>query len=529
MNGPRKPREPESITAPPQSSDEEEDYRHDSDSDDDDADADNRYKDIRPTRFSNAQSSPQTSGTRQSTREKSKPQARQRSFIRSSQKDTPSSSASSKRSAEDIAPGASDHLKDPFGFSKNKKTNSVTYGKPPQSKSSQGALRKSRSKFPAQHRENNAGRFSKRVETSPDPKDIRPFMRPESLSPEKIKPSKTFVRPPSLSGSSPIRDIKKPVFRNGSLSPDESPSQNQFKRHDLDESGVAVEAKTNSRPGRIKKSTVPKTKRRKLSQESVADEFLERPSFKLHALDDLDDIDDLDTSDGNVFSMFESKGSDDEIDDVSMHNLPNATAKCPMCHEAVDAELLKKHSDHGRMSIKKQTAFCRLHKRRAAMDSGSRKGYPGINWKTLDKRLDKHQDLLKEILEGTRQSHYREVLRENVEMGKNRTLLKTDDSLTPGYYGPRGLRVMTEYIMRTLSSIVRKRAVEDRLVSARGYTGYVQTVLVPELAVRLIMEDMDVAEEDARNVMLESIEVGELLYEDAGDVIAGVSDEEDMP
>ncbi|KAG4218367.1 hypothetical protein PC116_g33153 [Phytophthora cactorum] len=42
------------------------------------------------------------------------------------------------------------------------------------------------------------------------------------------------------------------------------------------------------------------------------------------------------------------------------------------------------------------------------------------------------------------------------------------------------------------------------------------------------MEDMGVTEEDARGIMLESIEVGELLYEDSGDVIAGISDEEEI-
>ena len=82
--------------------------------------------------------------------------------------------------------------------------------------------------------------------------------------------------------------------------------------------------------------------------------------------------------------------------------------------------------------------------------------------------------------------------------------------------------------MRTLSTVVRKRAIEDRLVSARGYTGYVQTVLVPELAVRLIMEDMGVPEKTAREILRDSIEIGELLYEDVGDVIVNMSEEEDM-
>ncbi|KAI2781661.1 RTC4-like domain-containing protein [Daldinia loculata] len=513
MNRLGKNREPESITAPPQSSDEEEDYRqrqsdhnslHDSDSDNNDS----RYKDIKPTIFS------------------------------SSQRGGPSSSAGSKRSSEDVALEAGNHFTNEYDILRNKKNKPTiarrvkTYG----SRSSQPgpsqrrASQKSGPKSSVSQLENDSRKSFRPFKTSPSPEGIRSpparrFIKPESISPEKTKPSKAFIKPSSLSGSSPSRDTKKPIFRRGSLSSDESLSKSKPKKLGPEESNAAVEAKPTLPPGRIKKSMRSKNKKRKSLHEPAVDEFSQRPAFKLHALDDLDDLAD---SDDMVPDVFGSKGSDDEAGDVSIQSPLAITARCPMCHEVVDAELLAKHSDHGRMNIKKQAAFCRLHKRRAALDSGARKGYPKINWEKLNTRLDMYQGLLKEILEGTRQSHYRELLRENVEAGKNRTLLKTDDSLTPGYYGPHGLRVMTEYILRTLSSVIRKRAVEDRLVSARGYTGYVQAVLVPELAVRLIMEDLDIAEEKARDIMLESIDVGELLYEDSGDVIAGVSDEEEI-
>jgi len=47
--------------------------------------------------------------------------------------------------------------------------------------------------------------------------------------------------------------------------------------------------------------------------------------------------------------------------------------------------------------------------------------------------------------------------------------------------------------------------VQDKLVSARGHTTYVQAVLVPELAVQLIMEDMSVNQEEARAVLMDSV------------------------
>ncbi|XDG06911.1 hypothetical protein ABKA04_006526 [Annulohypoxylon sp. FPYF3050] len=282
-----------------------------------------------------------------------------------------------------------------------------------------------------------------------------------------------------------------------------------------------------TKPTRQSKRKVSKNSKAKIEQgspEPKLEESPQKPKFKLHALDELDCLDD---NDDKFADVYEDSDWAEEKGDVTIDDPDATTTKCPMCHEVVDAELLAKYSGRGRMNIKKQTAFCRLHKRQTALNSRSQNGYPKINWETLDTRLKVHQDFLRAILEGTQQSHYRDILEENVESGKNRTLLKTEDSLTPGYYGPRGLRAMTEYIMRTLSSVVRKRAIEDRLVSARGYTGYVQAVLVPELTTRLIMEDMDVPEKDARKIMQDSIEVGELLYEDVGDVIAGISDEEE--
>ena len=56
-------------------------------------------------------------------------------------------------------------------------------------------------------------------------------------------------------------------------------------------------------------------------------------------------------------------------------------------------------------------------------------------------------------------------------------------------------------------------------MAARGYSLYVQAVLVPELATRLVMEDMGVGEKAARGILKESSWVGDLLCEDEGDVV----------
>ncbi|KAI1372726.1 hypothetical protein F4677DRAFT_431925 [Hypoxylon crocopeplum] len=549
MSRGRKVREPESIDAPPQSSDDEDYLRLRptpenglQDSDDDDGDK-KRGVDIKPTVFSIAQlPSSQISNTRRSTRERSKPSSQNEKVGGGYQRDEPSSSAGSKRSAEDPVSEMGSHLTDSYGFfnKKSKTTNTrraTTYGsKSSQPKSSQSrSSQKSapRSSAPQLNTRSPPGKSFKHYDAGLSPENVRSppargFIKPRNVSPERTKPSKAFIKPMSSPGSSPSRDTRRPVFRHRGSPLDDSPEKSKIKLYDPDDgSDAAAETKPSigQRSSRAKRPRRPKARKRQGSPDPVKDEFSQRPAFKLHALDDLDYLDD---SDDELAAVFEDKVSDDEVSDATSDSPIADAARCPMCHDVVDAGLLAKYSDRGRMNIKKQAAFCRLHKRQTALDSRSQKGYPKIDWETLDTRFAKHQGFLRGILEGTRQSHYSDILKENVESGKNRTLLKTEDSLTPGYYGPRGLRAMTEYIMRTFSSVVRKRAVEDRLVSARGYTGYVQTVLVPELAVRLIMEDMDVTEEDARNIMQDSIEVGELLYEEAGDVIAGASDEEGM-
>ena len=57
---------------------------------------------------------------------------------------------------------------------------------------------------------------------------------------------------------------------------------------------------------------------------------------------------------------------------------------------------------------------------------------------------------------------------------------------------------------------MRAVSVTDELV-ARDVSAYVQMVLVPELATRLVMEDKGVDEERARDVMEESTALGMLV------------------
>jgi hypothetical protein len=189
--------------------------------------------------------------------------------------------------------------------------------------------------------------------------------------------------------------------------------------------------------------------------------------------------------------------------------------RCPMCNQPVDQEDLRKLGD---MNTRQQEKFCRSHQIRDAQDDWELKGYPLIDWSKLNSRISKHHSFIKEVINGAN-SHYREVLNEIVRAGKDRNLLKSTSNLTPGYYGSRGLQVISENIMQKFTPLLKKRVVKDRLMAARGVTGFVQSVLVPEVTVLLIIEDMGIDIEEAREVLKDSVGVGELIHEEVRDVI----------
>ena len=66
---------------------------------------------------------------------------------------------------------------------------------------------------------------------------------------------------------------------------------------------------------------------------------------------------------------------------------------------------------------------------------------------------------------------------------------------------------------------LRRLAASDKLISSGGVSRYVQAVLVPELAVLLIKDDMKVDEEKAREVLRDSVDIGNLLNEEEDEII----------
>jgi len=221
-----------------------------------------------------------------------------------------------------------------------------------------------------------------------------------------------------------------------------------------------------------------------------------------------------------VEDIFGQEDDDFGVDSMELLNDglgPSTTAatRCPMCNQPCDATELKKW---GAMNTRQQERFCRSHRKTTAEKKWSSKGYPEIDWEKLDSRISAHRNFIKSLVNGA-DCHYRKTFEEMVAAGKGRSLRKLESNLTPGYYGPRGLNTISEYVIREFSGLLSQRSLEDPLMSKRGTTAFVQSVIVPEVAVQLIMKDMSIDDVEARDVVVESANFGELVNEEIRDVV----------
>ena len=75
---------------------------------------------------------------------------------------------------------------------------------------------------------------------------------------------------------------------------------------------------------------------------------------------------------------------------------------------------------------------------------------------------------------------------------------------------------------------LRRLAAADHIVKTAGVAGYAQAVLVPELAVRFVKEDMNVDDDQtARQILRDSISIGEKLNAQLNDVVPVLELDED--
>ncbi|KAF8424647.1 RTC4-like domain-containing protein [Tirmania nivea] len=212
---------------------------------------------------------------------------------------------------------------------------------------------------------------------------------------------------------------------------------------------------------------------------------------------------------------------DDGLDEPSTLSLTSDPNICPICNDRFPDSFLLLNPVKVSYNMRIQLDRCRQHKRYAAEEFCKDKKYPAIDidWRNLPRRIDAHIPQLTEILEQKRSSTYRDAVGQDLASignGKGkRKLMDTDwQSHTPGYYGPRGAHVMLATIMKKMANRIREVGSNDRLIAGGGVSAFVQSVLVPELGVRLVMEDLKCGEAKARKVVKETVEIGELINDE---------------
>ena len=121
-----------------------------------------------------------------------------------------------------------------------------------------------------------------------------------------------------------------------------------------------------------------------------------------------------------------------------------------------------------------------------------------MDWgEKLDSRLCRHDGVMHSLLSNSgsaaNDSPFLREFAEKVHSGRGRTLLqasKLGSMVTLGYCGPRGERRISEFVARRFPKEVQRWAVDNWLVSVRRIMAFLYSLVVSELAVRLVMEDM---------------------------------------
>ncbi|RGP75014.1 hypothetical protein FLONG3_5882 [Fusarium longipes] len=336
------------------------------------------------------------------------------------------------------------------------------------------------------------------------PSQDKPTFKPvasESLSPKKPESKKRRLAVPADDMGTPEKEVKPTII----LPSGKHSGSGQDKKG---RSISASQESTFSNRGVFKPphpSLIGKRPRKK-KERSPTPEY--KPAMFVNPVD----IDsDFVLEGGNVDSVSSPILSDlDQLSDTGSieilpedeQSLEEIVTKCPWCGDTVSEQALQDYSKGKRLNVRMQTRFCAKHKKETAMDTWRERGYPHIDWSRLEKRLEDHQEYLANIVDG-KKSYYRDMLAEKIQTGQARSLKKEGD-LNPGYYGPRGCKVMCDYLVEEFGELLKEKATKDRVIAGRGSAAFIQSVLVAELAVQLIIEDMDVSAGKAREIMEES-------------------------
>ncbi|EFR03122.1 hypothetical protein MGYG_06117 [Nannizzia gypsea CBS 118893] len=370
------------------------------------------------------------------------------------------------------------------------------------------------------------GRDSSEIKNSPGRRKVAPTPKKKQINTSRKPVVKRNIRKPATHPSQKDKD-EEPIF---AAFPNQVRKQKQYsskashnihastplKKQTARELEMESSSDSDDGPEQSHKSQTDKGPRFK-DPTSFMEAHVAIPASSCHE----NDFDMLELSDGfeavsplssvsSSFSVHIPPEIQEEIDRRTA-----AVTVCPVCEVPVDVELFKSFKSMERMG--QQSRFCLLHRRKSAEKQWKECCYPTIDWGSFQERIESHFAELERMLLPDSVSVYRELLKSSAQecnkQGNFRLSITNSEleKMTTGYYGARGAKNMMEAIVTRFAPRVRELALSDSLVKAVGVSGYVQAVLVPELTTTLVKEDMNVDEEEARRIMQESMEIGDLL------------------
>ncbi|KAF2790952.1 hypothetical protein K505DRAFT_327230 [Melanomma pulvis-pyrius CBS 109.77] len=210
----------------------------------------------------------------------------------------------------------------------------------------------------------------------------------------------------------------------------------------------------------------------------------------------------------------------------------DASEKCALCEDSIDPEHYTSFWAGKEKNVFLQTLFCKEHKKRKALEEYKKKGYPQIDWDAFPGKVREYNSQLIAVLRDERPSHYRDVHAQRLADREERTVRKLLDSdaifeSTTGYYGSRGKRAMMEAITTQLHAVIKECVERDSVVAFNGFANFVQAVLVPELTVWMVMDELEVSEAKAKEIVEESGALGEAVNEEVEDRVDVVESEDE--
>ncbi|PKY33258.1 hypothetical protein RhiirB3_452018 [Rhizophagus irregularis] len=208
-------------------------------------------------------------------------------------------------------------------------------------------------------------------------------------------------------------------------------------------------------------------------------------------------------------------------------NIDQMKETCPFCDEILPDLMSDKmklaldriNNKQGKIEESDRIDFCHTHfAELLIVPSGIANKYPlNINFDELPHRIHRFKDDLTEIINSNAYSYYLNLAKQVYqEVGHRKAatpmmLMSRFESLRPGYYGSKGAVLIANTLIDLFINTRILTAVKSYPLQS---INYIQEVLVPETAMRLIFEDIgsNSSLETARNIMIASSDFSDYVH-----------------